>query len=382
MASLAFVGGRQGKGTRDRRIADVSFASLDGNKSKRPRIRLGRVTVEAGEEFRRNVERLVEARMTGCALGRGTAEWLAKMPEPLYAKLVKAGLVDARPGSVVAPAVKLSAFLTGYIGGRERDAKPSTISVFERAEKKLIDHFGRDCDMATVTVQDALDFHSALRSHPRLSPNTVRKMMGVCRQFFKAASIHPNPFVHPDIKTHVRGNPAKMDIIDGDLARRMLAAMPDREWRILFALCRWAGLRCPSEALRVEWGDVNWSNETMRVHSPKTEHIAGKECRVIPLFPEVRRELEPCYDPSGGPVLPELSECDGAAIRMKFARILRAAGIRKPREMFRSLRKSCETELVTRHPIHVVCRWLGNDPIVAHEHYLATTGADFALAVG
>ena len=46
------------------------------------------------------------------------------------------------------------------------------------------------------------------------------------------------------------------------------------------------------------------------------------------------------------------------------------------------MRASCETDLATTHPIHVVCSWLGNTPKVAIGHYLQTNESDFRKALG
>ena len=36
---------------------------------------------------------------------------------------------------------------------------------------------------------------------------------------------------------------------------------PDNQWRRLFALCRFGGLRCPSEPLVLRWDDVDWEHD-------------------------------------------------------------------------------------------------------------------------
>ena len=42
-----------------------------------------------------------------------------------------------------------------------------------------------------------------------------------------------------------------------------------------------------------------------------------------------------------------------------------------------------QTELTHEHPPqHVVCRWLGNSPLIAHRHYLQVTDEDFAHPAG
>jgi integrase len=64
------------------------------------------------------------------------------------------------------------------------------------------------------------------------------------------------------------------------------------EWRLLIALCRYGGLRCPSEVLSLKWEHIHWAEGRMTVPSPKTEHHDGGESREVPLFPELRPFLE------------------------------------------------------------------------------------------
>ena len=71
---------------------------------------------------------------------------------------------------------------------------------------------------------------------------------------------------------------------------------PDAEWRLLFALARWGGLRVPSEALRLRWQDIDWSNERFTVTSPKTEHHEGHDSRMVPIFPELLAHLREAFE--------------------------------------------------------------------------------------
>jgi len=45
------------------------------------------------------------------------------------------------------------------------------------------------------------------------------------------------------------------------------------------------------------------------------------------------------------------------------------------------LRGSRQTELAAKHPIHVVCAWLGNTQAVAQTHYLQLRDSDFEDAI-
>jgi integrase len=78
----------------------------------------------------------------------------------------------------------------------------------------------------------------------------------------------------------------------------VIDACPDTQWRLIIMLCRIGGLRYPSELLPLTWGDVDWENNRLTVHSPKTEHHAGGESRVIPIFPELLPHLEEACDPA------------------------------------------------------------------------------------
>lgn len=53
----------------------------------------------------------------------------------------------------------------------------------------------------------------------------------------------------------------------------VIAKAPDAEWRLIIALTRYGGLRCPSEVLSLEWPHVDWERERMTVFSPKKEYL-------------------------------------------------------------------------------------------------------------
>jgi integrase len=70
--------------------------------------------------------------------------------------------------------------------------------------------------------------------------------------------------------------------IDSETAEwldKVLEACPDVEWRLIFALSRFGGLRCPSEHLILSWADLDWERSRFRVESPKTG------VRWVPIFP-------------------------------------------------------------------------------------------------
>ena len=56
----------------------------------------------------------------------------------------------------------------------------------------------------------------------------------------------------------VQANKAREFFVTHEMPTKVLEACPDAEWRLLFALSRFAGLRCPSEHLALRWADINW----------------------------------------------------------------------------------------------------------------------------
>ena len=157
---------------------------------------------------------------------------------------------------------------------------------------------------------------------------------------------------------------------------------PDAQWRLIIALSRYGGLRCPSEHLALTWGDVDWERNRLNVRSPKTEHYRGGESRAVPLFPELRPYLEEAFElaePGTQHVVTRYRD-SSANLRTQFLRIIRRAGVESWPKLFHNLRASRQTELENQFPSHVVCDWMGNSHAVARKHYLQTTEEHFARA--
>ena len=51
----------------------------------------------------------------------------------------------------------------------------------------------------------------------------------------------------------VQANKAREYFLSRADAAKVLEACPDAQWRLIVALCRYGGLRCPTEVLRLTW---------------------------------------------------------------------------------------------------------------------------------
>ena len=118
----------------------------------------------------------------------------------------------------------------------------------------------------------------------------------------------------------------------------MLEACPDAQWRLLFALSRFGGLRCPSEHLSLRWANVDWERGRMTVRSPKTEHFEGRDSRVVPIFPELRPYLDQVWEEAEPGTEYVITRYRGgnANLRTQLERIIRQAGLQVWPKLFQN----------------------------------------------
>lgn len=354
MASIAHDPGGQ------RRIL---FVAPDG---KRQTVRLGKTSQRAAEGVKYRIEQLLAAKLTGHAVESDTARWIAELDAKLAERLARVGLIPKRER---AGAATLGAFLESYFE-RRSDVKASTILRATQARRGLLTYFGPDRALSSITAGDAADWERWLKTGDArqnrydgreadegLAVNTIRKRISDAKQFFQDAVsrelLPRNPFA--GLKGTVGSNRTRDHFITREQADKVLDACPDSQWRLLFALSRFGGLRCPSEHLALTWANVDWERERICIPSPKTEHHEGQGSRWIPLFPELRPHLEAVWDeaePGTEYVVTRYRDCN-ANLRQQLGRIIRKAGLEQWPKLFQNLRASRATELAAEYPSHV-----------------------------
>lgn len=359
----------------------IQFVDAEG---KRQTIRLGETPAKTANTIRTRVKELLAVKMAGDTLDRDLAGWLAKIDATLQNKLAAVGLCNPRESALLQP------FIKSYVQGRT-DVKPATKEIWRQGESGLVEFFGADKPMREVTPGDA-DRYKLFLIGKKLAPMTVRKRLQFATMIFRAALrrrlIAESPFADVSIKATM---PNRERFISPDETTKLLDACPDHHWKAIVALARYGGLRCPSEVLSLRWQDIDWDAGRIVVQSPKTEHHAGKECRVIPLFPELRPILADAFDlaPEGAVYVVDermRASSQGKAgwrncnLRTTFEKIVKRASLTPWPRLFHNLRSSRQTELAERFPSHVVCDWLGNSEDIARKHYFQTTEDHFARA--
>ena len=360
----------------------ILFVAPDGS---RKAVRLGKCDTKSAESIARHVESLLGAKIGGQPVPRATAAWLAGIGAKLRDRLAAAGLVEA------VQRLAVGEYLQAWLAAK-RTAGHSAASavVWGHAIRDLTTLFGSR-PLASLAHADGEAFRDAMLARS-LRPTTIHKRLTLARQFLEDAvrlgHVSANPFKHV---RHRAGDPAERRayIAVADV-NRIIDTCPNVWWRLLVALARFGGLRIPSEAFSLTWGDVDWERGRLTVPSPKTR-CHGKPHRVVPLFPLLRPHLEAAFeqaDEGSVYVVPEeyRRRASGPAgwintnLRTQLLRIIRRAGVEPWPRVWHSLRASCESDLAQSFPLATVTKWLGNTPSVALKHYVDPTEVAFDLA--
>ncbi len=123
------------------------------------------------ETFKGRIEELLAAKLTGSAIPRNVAVWIADLPDETHNRLEKIGLVEPRLSA------KLGPFLADWFEER-KNRKKSTLIVWGRARRNLLDFFAADKDLRRITEEDAERFERWLKEHEDLQETTIRKRCG------------------------------------------------------------------------------------------------------------------------------------------------------------------------------------------------------------
>jgi len=358
----------------------VLFTDGDGDRRS---VRLGKTSTKTADAFRLRVEALNTARITGTPWDAELSAWVRDLPDVIYARLVRVGLVEPR---VKAEVMTLANLLDRFEAAAV--VKPATKAAYRQTTGSLRDHFGGNTPVNSLTPALADEWRKAItevaEGEKTLAPATVSKRVKVAKAIFTKAvrwgMIPSNPFV--DLRAGSQSNPDRAFYVSPETIQAILTTCADDQWRGIVAIVRYAGLRCPSEVVGLTWGDVNWEKGRLTVRSPKTARHEGHAMRVVPIAQELRPILQDLFDAAevgSEAIIPRLRD-PRLNLRTQFRRIIDRADVKPWPRLFHNLRASCACDWVERFPAHVVASWLGHSPLVAAQHYLQTRDAHFDLA--
>ncbi len=170
---------------------------------ERRNITLPSCTDERAREIRAKVKTLNADAIAGQASAPETARWLARQDAVLYAKLAAVGLVPPRE---VAEPKALAEFLDAYINSRGN--KPTTITNLKGARRWLVEYFGADRRLDSITPGDADEFRAWLSKQPHRRVSKKNKKKNGEKQLARkhgAANLWPGQAILP------RGGPQAAD---------------------------------------------------------------------------------------------------------------------------------------------------------------------------
>jgi len=281
----------------------------------------------------------------------------------MIAKLARVGLIQPRVHTT------LKGWIEQYLAERKGDLKPGSLRKLEQTKTKLLAFFDADTELHKITIQRAADWREFLKGL-KLSEAVVKTHCGNAKTMIADAVrrklIEENPFGF--LKSGP--TPSKYSrYVTSDEIDRIIDACPNAQWRLLFGLARYAGLRIPSESHLLTWADVDWERARLLVQSPKTEHHNGHDQRMVPITPKLLTILQDRFDEceEGETHLVSLS-LSGAA-RRKIERICRRAKVEKWERLWQTLRQSCEKEWAMSFPQYAVSKWIGHSITVSGRHY-------------
>jgi integrase len=378
MASLRMETTGKGIGWR------LQFYNLE---KKKRSIWLGAIPKHDAESWRVHVEHLAASQTSGTVVQLHTSRWIAELTKPMRAKLATAGLIDI-PKSDDLPWT-ITQLCDTYIASRKSIAD-RTKTKLEQVKSGLIEHFGADRELLTITEADAESWREwlAAKSNKRnaktsaIADATVRRRTGIAKQFIrfaiKSKKLKTNPFEH--LASGNRANDERQFFVDRAITATLLDFAPCAEWRAIIALSRFGGIRCPSETMNLHWGDVDFVNSRIVIRENKTKS------RVCPMFPELRPHLEDLirsYETRPSPhdlVIPNKRGSE-SYMRTMLLKIMKRSGLTPWPRLFHNMRATRETELLSQFPIKDVCDWIGNSAAVAMKHYAMRMTSSFEAAI-
>jgi len=373
MAALCSDAGK--RGTSYRVIVTVG-------KSRRHTIRLGRVSKKIAETSRRMIESLEMAKAAGHSIERETAEWVGRVSDEIHARLARAGLVPPRV-TLEAAAETLGQHLDHLFGNLGKQ-KPTTARNYARARRLLEVFFTRERPLDSITEADADDYKAWLLKKYAVASASVD--LRRARQFLKVAVrrrlIPANPFAEVTCGSQV--NDERIAYVPAADVEKVIAGCPDNEWRLTFALPRYAGLRFPSEVEDLKWSDIDWENSRFTVRQKKLEHHPGRATRTVPIFAELRPHLERAFReraPDAVYVLPRARTTTELGTHAK--RLVTKAGVTLWPKLFVNMRGSCSDDLERRGVTEkAINAWIGNTSRIRQRHYHAVRPEDWAAVTG
>jgi integrase len=344
----------------------------------RCQIYLGRLPLKQAEAIRRRVDVLIAAKRSNSPVDPETADWLAAVDRKLREDFVKHGLAEPSAAELE---LTLEELIDKFY--QSQAVKPATLAAYKQATDSLLAHFGKGSLIRRLVPQQLEAWHKSLHSSG-LAQATVTKRVNIAKAVFGRAvrwgMIDQCPL--QNVKRGSQVNPARQHYVSDETVTAVLAACPDDESRLIVALARYAGLRCPSEMVDLRWRDIELENNVIRVRSSKLAAYGQKSARDVPVTPQVRAALlQVGFGSPDQHVVPRISS-KSTNMRKMLETAVRRAGLNPWPRLFQNLRASCEMDWATAAGHHAAAAWIGHSLEVSAKHYVLVRDDHFEKVTG
>lgn len=366
MATLS----KKGKGT-----FEIQFKDAGGI---RKTVYLGRkYTERTATDLKGIVEKLLVCQANSADLDKRATVWLETASQEIQCKLAGVGLI------VVPERKTLKELWDAFLECKSKHVKESTMTLYVQVQNRFLNFFKATETLDVLNKERMADWKRQLQSElagPSVA-SYLKQAKSCLTWAVKQGWIEKSPL--DGIGRGSFTNRKKDRMIAMSEYHRLLDACPCKDWRCTIALARIGGLRAPSEVVRLRWSDVNWEHGCFFVRSSKTEHHEGKANRTVPLFPELKDELEGLFfDPASEKKEYVINRFrrSGQNLGTLFDDIVARAGLSEIQRPFDNMRMTRSNEVLREFGPELESKWIGHSRRVMAEHYFADTAADYAKA--
>ena len=339
------------------------------NKTKK-QIRVTRLNQKLQSAALNKIEAILSYRGSEDPLPDSINKWIEKQDRWLIESLAKTGLIEARIEDC-SGADYFDRFIDKYNANRS----DSWARNQRQAKMKFKKFFG-DKLFREITPDDAQAFRDWMAKDCAQATVSgyIKTTKKIARAAVKDCLINASPFA--DVIAGSQANQSRLYFVDRESTQKLIDAAPNKQWRLLIALCRFGGLRNTSETFSLKSSHIDWIKKTIRVPGAKGKKAgvdaAEVRWREIPIYPELRPHLEDAFDPEQEFVIHGI-EGTPSNTRGTLERIIAKAGLDQWPRVWHNLRASRDTELSEFLPDHVVGSLMGNTPKVSRKHYKMVT---------
>jgi integrase len=323
------------------------------------------------------VEKLLFCKRNGIIPDKATEHWLKTAPDELKSKLAKAGLI------IVTAPKTCKELWDACLKSKTGEVKEQSLNLYRHCQVTFFESFSETEAIESITLERLKDWKTALLEE--FAEATVAGRMQATRMVFQWGIdqewLRKNPMKDIALGSYVgRKNIRTIGMAE---YTKLLDACPNQEWRTIIALARIGGLRCPSELQRLQWEDIDWTGNRFTVRPPKTERYEQHSKRIVPLFAELRTELQRHFDESqDNDFVIQGFQGTGWKLYNLFQDIASNAGLDEIKRPFVNMRRTRSNEVLRKFGAAKESLWIGHSTKTMEKHYLQMEDKDFSEAAG